>query len=61
MRKILLSVVFALLAISTAMAIPAKRVWRTVSQPDGTTLKLMLVGDERLHYFVTDDNVPVME
>jgi immune inhibitor A len=41
-------------------AVPAKRVWITVSQKDGTQLKLMPQGDERLHFFITEDNVPVV-
>lgn len=40
-------------------AIPALRQWRTVSQPDGTLLDVMLVGDENLHYYVTRDQVPL--
>lgn len=52
--------VFAISAFS-AKAIPALPVWRTVIQPDGSRLELKLVGDERLHYFVTRDNVPVLE
>ena len=39
---------------------PSRRVWRTVTQPDGTQLRIMLVGDEYLHYWVTEDNVPVV-
>lgn len=42
------------------MAVPALRRWRTVTQPDGTSLELMLVGDENLHYYVTRDRVPVV-
>lgn len=41
-------------------AVPAKREWRTFSQPDGSTIELMLVGDENLHYYLTRDNVPVV-
>lgn len=50
-----------LVAYATALAIPAKPMWRTINQPDGTTIRLMLVGDERLHYFITADSVPVLE
>ena len=41
-------------------AIPAKKEWRTFVQPDGSTIQLMLVGDENLHYYLTRDNVPVV-
>lgn len=44
-----------------ALAVPAKRIWRTVQQPDGTELTVMQVGDERLHYFITEDNVPLVK
>lgn len=44
----------------TASAIPALRQWRTFNQPDGTSIELMLVGDENLHYYVTRDHVPVV-
>lgn len=42
-----------------AMAIPAKRVIRTVKQPDGTSLTIVYGGDEFLHYWSTPDGVPV--
>ena len=38
-----------------AAAVPAKRDLRTVTQPDGTTIEVRLVGDEYLHYLVTKD------
>lgn len=59
--KSLIFAAFALASVTAANAVPAKRVWRTVQQPDGTEIKVMLVGDERLHYFVTEDNVPLIE
>lgn len=43
-----------------AMAVPAKKQWRKFMQSDGTTIELMLVGDENLHYYVTRDDVPVV-
>lgn len=60
MKKLFL-VLMLLAIVLTAGAIPAQRVWRTVTQSDGTTLELMQVGDEHLHYFITRDNVPVVE
>ncbi len=42
------------LALSAA-AVPAKRGVRTVTQPDGTTIEVRVVGDEYLHYMVTND------
>ena len=58
MRKILFFVF--LMSAAVAFAVPAKRMWRTVTQQDGTTVELMLVGDENFHYFITRDNVPVV-
>lgn len=44
MKKLFL-VLMLLAIVLTAGAIPAQRVWRTVTQSDGTTLELMQVGD----------------
>ena len=41
-------------------AVPAQRTTRLVEQPDGTILALMMRGDERFHYLVTADGVPVV-
>ncbi len=46
---------------SAAYAVPAKKMWRTFQQMDGTSIQLMLVGDENLHYYKTKDDVPVVE
>ena len=40
-------------------AIPAKKSWKVVSQSDGTTIKVSQAGDEHLHYYITEDNVPI--
>ncbi len=32
-----------------------------VTQPDGTTLNVKLVGDERFHYFTTSDDIPLIQ
>ena len=45
--------------VAMALAIPAKRNWITVTQSDGTTLKVCLTGDEHMHFYVTSDNVPL--
>ena len=59
LKKILL---ISLLTLSTTLlwAVPARRTTRLVEQPDGTTLTLMMRGDERFHYLVTEDGVPVV-
>ena len=53
MRKILLTLL--LTVAMTAGSVPALRVWRTITQPDGTQMKVMLVGDEHFHYYI-DEN-----
>ena len=45
--------------LQTALAIPAKRVFRTVTQPDGEKLQVTLCGDETFHYYSTPDGTPV--
>lgn len=54
MRKILLTLL--LTVAMTAGAVPALRVWRTITQPDGTQMKVMLVGDEHFHYYIDENN-----
>ncbi len=46
---------------ATAMAIPARRGFRTVTNSDGTTMTISLVGDETFHYHVNTDGVPVRQ
>ncbi len=53
--RISTTIIAAALAL-TAAAVPAKRTPFTVTQPDGTTLTLRQVGDERLHFLLTDDD-----
>lgn len=62
MKKLLTFGTFLLAtAMQTVFAVPARRdVIRTVEQPDGTTLEVRLIGDERAHCYVTTDFVPVL-
>ena len=46
-----------LLVSATAMAVPAKRVKKTITLTDGTQKEVVLVGDENLHYYLDDDNI----
>ncbi len=59
MKRIFTFAAAALLAIS-AMAVPAKRTVRTVTQPDGKQLTVRLVGDETLHFYQTLDGKPLV-
>lgn len=49
------------LSATAGHAVPAKRTPFTVTQPDGTTLTLRRVGDERLHFLLTDDDKLVVQ
>ena len=49
------AIILALGVASTAMAVPARRVTTTVTQPDGSQLTLTAAGDEFTHFFLTDD------
>jgi hypothetical protein len=51
MRKISLLFTLLLVAIMSS-AVPARPGWQTVTQPDGTTLQVQLVGDEFYHYWI---------
>ena len=50
MKRIFLSVVTLLIAVST-YAVPARPGWQTKTQPDGTTIEVRLTGDEFHHYW----------
>lgn len=45
---------------SNVSAKPAIRTSRQVTQPDGTTLTIRLVGDEHAHLYLTEDDCPVV-
>lgn len=53
-KKLLLSI-FAAGITATVIAVPAKRGIFTVTQPDGTELRVQRVGDERCHFLLTED------
>lgn len=55
MRKIILTASMALMAL-VASAVPAKRgQWRNVQLADGGTARVQLVGDEHMHFYVSED------
>lgn len=43
-----------------ASAVPARPGLTTVTQPDGTTVEVMLCGDEFSHYYLTSDSLLLM-
>lgn len=59
MKRVFLCLAAALSTLWAA-AIPAKPLRFTATQADGTTLALTPCGDEFLHYYVTDDRLPVV-
>lgn len=60
MKKICL--LFALLGfIVYAFAAPARRVPSTHRQSDGTTIYIVVNGDETFHYYTTIDGIPVVK
>lgn len=61
MKKILLLTLAIVVAYATAMARPAKPGTHTVTLPDGSTLQVVLAGDEWHHSFVTLDGHTVQQ
>lgn len=59
MKIKIIAVMLSLLGATTAFAIPAKRVFRTIVQPDGSSVKAMQVGDEYAHYYVDEYGTPM--
>ncbi len=53
--KKLLTFTLTMLVTIALWAVPAKRGVQTITQPDGTTLRIELHGDEFFHYTTTED------
>lgn len=61
MKKLLISCAMMLAGVSTIMAVPAMPgMLKTVTQPDGTTIKVRVIGDEHSHCYLTEDRVPLV-
>lgn len=60
MKKLFTLCCFGALAVAMS-AMPAKRVFRTVTQPDGSTVEAMLVGDEHSHHYVSRDGIQMLK
>ncbi len=54
-NRLFLLVATLLFSVATTFARPAWKGVLTVTQPDGSTVSLRLVGDEYLHYYTTSD------
>lgn len=61
MAKRLLTFAVASLFAASAIAIPAKRRYIQVKQPDGTTLTITIQGDENFHFHATTDGFPLIK
>ena len=57
---IILSILFSLVA-TTCLAIPAKRVRKSLTLADGTTVMATLTGDENGHWYVNDQGKALTE
>lgn len=60
MKRILFLFVACVFAI-VANAVPARPVWSTVVQSDGTTIEVRTIGDEYYHYTINRDGQQVRE
>ena len=52
-NKLIVGAVAAMMS-TTAWAVPARQGFRTVTQPDGTTIQVKVVGDEFTHYTLNE-------
>lgn len=55
--KVLFSIFFLTLVVFNCWALPARRTAVQVTQPDGTQVTVVLIGDEFFHYYTTLDGV----
>lgn len=61
MKKLLSTLVIALMSLQFVMAIPALHVRKTITLSDGSKVETTLVGDEYFHYYRADDGTPYRE
>ena len=55
LSKLFLSTVLLATTVSVAESKPAMKGYRNFTQPDGTVLKIQVVGDEHLHFTVSEE------
>lgn len=60
-KKHILILIYGALSSTFLYAVPARKVLKTVTQPDGSTLEVRLCGDEFLRYYETADGIPLKE
>ena len=61
MKKILLSIVFALMGIASGFAAKAHTALTTITQSDGSQLTIRLHGDEHFSWYSTADDVLIVQ
>ena len=61
MKKSILFLTFAVLCLFQAHAVPANPKPVTITQPDGSTLTVRLVGDEFYHFNTTSDGYTILK
>lgn len=61
MKKILLSIAFALMGIASGFAAKAYSGIITVTQSDGTELNVRMYGDEHFNWLTTEDGVLLVQ
>lgn len=61
MKRQLLTLALTALVALSASAVPARRGTINVQQPDGTTVSVVLMGDEAYHYYQTLDGMPLLQ
>lgn len=59
-KKIFLQLLLIIIFVDS-YAVPANNVIKIVNQPDGTTLSVVLCGDEYFHFYATEDKLPLIE
>lgn len=59
MKRKLIALALAAMTTASVWAVPAKRITKTIEQPDGSTVEVTLQGDEWFHSYVTSDNLAV--
>lgn len=59
MKRMFMALAVATLTVALGYAVPAKRLTKTVVQPDGSTVTVTLTGDEWFHSYVTSDGLVV--
>ena len=61
MKKILIFITLVVLGVVNATAIPAKSILKNITQPDGSTVSVRLVGDEFAHFVLSVDSILLQE